>query len=211
MDTSSLHGVERNPDAAARRLMQIAQNRDGLPEIAIGIVFLTAAFLLWLQVAFRPGSLPYRTSSSGITLLLVPMIVAMPWAITSVRRRFLMDRVGYVEPRPTPPRRSALAIGIAIIVAVITVLAVLKGMLPSAGWLLAATGILGGFLIAYTGRLPRFAVGGVLMAAAGITVGVSRVPLELGLLILFGLMGTLATLSGCVVFLHFLRMPREDE
>jgi len=210
MDPSLLQGVERNPDAAAGRLMQRANNRDGLPEIAIGICFLTVAFLVWLEVAFQPGSFAYRASWWGMLLLLSPMIAASPWAIKSVRRRFLIERVGYVELKPVPRKRSILVIVIAFVTAGVTAWAAHRGALPPASWLLAGIGIAGGLLMAYAGRLPRFVVGGVVMAAVGIALGFSRVTLEIGSLILYGSMGMLSLVSGCVVFLHFMRMPHED-
>ena len=210
MEPSLFQGVERNPDAAAGRLMQRANNRDGLPEIAIGICFLTVAFLVWLEVAFRPGSFAYRASWWGMLLLLMPMIAASPWAIKSLRRRFLMERVGYVELKPVPRKRSILVIAVAFLTAAVTAWAAYRGAIPPAGWFLAGIGILGGLLMARAGRLPRFVVGGVVMAAVGIALAFSRVTLEMGSLILYGSMGVLSLVSGCVVLLRFLRTPSED-
>lgn len=210
MEPVSLQGVEKNPDVAARRLMQRANNRDGLPEIAIGICFLTVAFLVWVELAFQPGSFAYRASWWGMLLLLSPMIAASPWAIKSVRRRFLMERVGYVELKPVPRKRSILVIAIAIVTAGVTTWAAYRRAIPPASWLLAAIGIGGGLLTAYAGRLPRFIVGGVVMAALGISLGFRRVTLDVGSLILYGSIGMLSLVSGCVVLLRFLRMPKED-
>jgi hypothetical protein len=211
MEPSLFQGVERNPDAAAGRLIQRANNRDGLPEIAIGICFLTVAFLVWLEVAFQPGSFAYRASWWGMILLLSPMIAASPWAIKSVRRRFLMERIGYVELKPVPRKRSVIVIAIAFVTAAVTAWAAYRKAIPPANWSLAGIGIGGGFLMAYAGRLPRFVVGGVLMAVVGIALGFSRVTLETGSLILYGSMGMLSLVSGCVVLLRFLRTPNEDE
>ena len=130
MNPHLFQGVERNPDAAAGRLMQRANNRDGLPEIAIGICFLTVAFLVWLEVAFQPGSFPYRASWWGMLLLLCPMIAASPWAIKSLRRRFLMDKVGYVELKPIPRKRFILVIAIACVTAAVTAWEGARGQIP---------------------------------------------------------------------------------
>lgn len=210
MKPISLQGVERNPDAAARRLMRTANNRDGLPEIFIGICFLTVAFLVWLQLVFQPGSFAYRVSWWGMLLLLMPIIAASPRAIQWLRMRFLLDRVGYVEGKPIPRKRSILVIAIAFVTAAVTAWAAFRGAIPPASWLLAGIGIGGGLVIAQTGRLPRFVVGGAVMAAVGIALGFSRVTLEVGSLILYGSMGMLSLISGCVGFLHFLRTPKED-
>ena len=211
MESISLQGVERNPEAAARCLIQRANSRDGLPEIAIGICFLTVAFLVWLEVAFQPGSFAYRASWWGMLLLLTPMIAVSPWAIKSLRRRFLMERFGYVELKPVPRKRSILVIAIAFVAATATAWAAWRRAIPPASWLLAGIGIGGGLLMARAGRLPRFAVGGVVMAAVGISLGFSKASFEMGSLILYGSMGMLSLVSGCVVFLRFLSTPGEDE
>lgn len=212
MKPSILQQVERDPDAAARRLMRTAHNRDGLPEIAIGAILLTGAFLIWLEVAFRPGSFAYRTAALGMALLVAPMIGAAPWAIKWVRRQFLMDREGYVELKPVPRKRTILAIGTALVVAIAMTACVVffGGSLPPSSWMVAGTGILWGLLAVYAGRLPRYVVGGVLMAAMGIALGFSRVSFQIGSLILYGSMGALSLVSGCVVLLRFISTPKEE-
>ena len=159
MDPDLFQGVERNPDAAVGRLMQRANNRDGLPEIAIGICFLTVALLVWRELAFQPGSFPHRASWWGMLLLLCPMIAASPWAIRSIRRQFLIERVGYVELQPVPRKRSILVITIALVTAAGTAWAAYRGAIQPAGWLLAGIGIGGGFLIAQAGLSPVLSSG----------------------------------------------------
>jgi hypothetical protein len=56
-------------------------------------------------------------------------------------------------------------------------------------------------------RLLRYAIGGVIMAVMGILLAFNRVSLPVGLTTLYGFAGLLALLSGCVVFLLFLRQP----
>ena len=65
MKPSFVQEVETDPDAAARRLMRIANNRDGLPEITIGAILLATAFFIWLQVAYPCGSFAYRRRLGG--------------------------------------------------------------------------------------------------------------------------------------------------
>jgi hypothetical protein len=48
------------------------------------------------------------------------------------------------------------------------------------------------------------------MAVVGICLGFSRVSFAMGSLILYGSMGTLSLVSGCVVLLHFVRMQDEE-
>jgi hypothetical protein len=210
MKPSLIQEVETDPDAAARRLMRIAQNRDGLPEIAIGTILLTSAFFIWLQVAWPRGSFAYRSSWWGMMLLMVPMIGVAPSAIKWIRRQFLIEKVGYVELKRVPMKLLIIVTCIGFAVAAAMAWAVYRRALPASGPMVAATGILWGLLAAYAGRLPRYVVGGVLMAALGICLGLSGVSFEMGSLILYGSMGILSLVSGCVVLLRFLRMPNED-
>jgi small-conductance mechanosensitive channel len=210
INSSSLHHQE-DPNAIAKRLMQKAHNQDGLPEIAIGVTLLTVAGLEWLHVGSRAKSLADITSGLGIGLLVPALILGSQWTIKHVRRRYLIEKVGYVEPKPISRKRRGIAFIILAAVAVATVFAVyiFRGSIPSTGWLLAGTGIIGGALAVVAGRLPRFIIGGVIMAATGIYLAFSGVSLTVGFAILYGLMGLLSLVSGCVVLMLFLRQPAE--
>ena len=93
----------------------------------------------------------------------------------------------------------------AFVAAVAMTLAIYRSALPPASWILAGTGIGGGVLAVYAGRLPRYMVGGVVMALTGIVLAFSRFSLGVGSIILYGSMGILSLVSGCVVLLLFLR------
>lgn len=205
MKPSFLEAVGTDPDAAARRLIQRAHNRDGLPEISIGAILFMTAFLIWLEVAYPRGSFAYRASWWGMMLLIMPMIGGSQWAIKWVRRRFLIEKVGYVELKPVSRKLLIVVTCIAFVVAAAMAWAVYLRALPPSGWMVAGIGIAGGLLAAYAGRLPRYVIGGVLMAAEGICLSFSRLSFEMGLLILYGSMGMLSLVSGCLVLLHFLR------
>jgi hypothetical protein len=209
MNDSSSPLIEQNPDAIACRLMQKAQNQDGLPEIAIGLTLLTGTGLQWLQLAYRPGSPQYKAAWWGYMLLIPALILVSQWAIKTVRRKFLIDRVGYVELKPVNRKRFWMVFCIAFVVAFAITFAIAAKSIPAKSWLLAITGIGGGILAIQAGRLPRFVVGGVLMAATGIFLLLMGVSLEVGLTILFGAMGLLSLVSGSVVFLLFTRNQGE--
>jgi len=208
MNESSPRLMEENPDAIANRLMQKAHNRDGLPEIAIGLVFLAVAVTMWMQVVFPRGSMPFKAASLLLALLVPALIYGSQWGIKQVRRRFLIEKVGYVELKPVSRKRSGLAFGVALVIAVAVVFAAhIYGSFPPSSWVLAGTGIGGGLLAALSGRIPRFVAGGVVMAAIGIVLAFSRPSPEMGFLILFGLMGLLSLISGCTVLLLFINKP----
>ena len=205
MNHTSSRLLEETPNAIACRLIQKAHNQDGLPEIAIGLILLTAAALQWLQVAFPVGSPEYKVAPLGLGILVPALILGSQWAIKTVRGKFLIERFGYVEYKPVNRKRFWAAFGVAFLVAFAMAFAIAAKSLPPASWLLATAGISGGILAVMAGRLPRFVIGGVLMAATGIFLVLIRVPLGEGFTILFGSMGLLSLVSGCVVFLLFMR------
>lgn len=197
-----------DPTVIARRLIQRAHNRDGLPEIAVGVSLLLVAGLSYAQVRLPRESIGFKAAVLALSFLIPAMCFGLPWALRWVRRRYLMGRLGYVEPRPIG--RKQIGIGAAL-AALMTV--ALFGVAPQLSqpdrWILAGTGLLGGALVAWCGQLPRFVIGGLVMAATGICVAFSGVSMEIGFAILFGLQGLLALISGGVVFLRFIRAPVE--
>jgi hypothetical protein len=212
MTLSSSRIAEGTPDWIAGRLLQRAHTRDGLPEIAIGVTFLVIAGLMWLQVAFHPGSPAHRAAVLALMVLVPALMLGSQWAIKKVRRQFLIETVGYVQLKPASQRRIGIVIGIAVVIAVAAVIAAYLGrgsFLPAA-WFLAGTGIGGGALAALSGRSPRYVIGGVVMAAMGIVLAFSKVSLEVGFTILYGLMGILALGSGVVVLLLLVCKPVEQ-
>lgn len=202
--SSSLAGSS-DPDAIARRLMQRAHNRDGLPEIAAGIGFLIAAGLMYAQVALPRESIGFKVAVLAFAFLLLPLYFGSLWALKWVRRRYLIGRVGYVQGKPIGRKRIAFGIAGAALIALL-----LFGVVPRLSqpdrWLLAGTGLFGGALMAWCGRLLRFVVGGLVMAA-GVCVAFAGVSLEIGFAMLFGFQGLATVLSGGVVFLRFIRQP----
>jgi hypothetical protein len=73
--------------------------------------------------------------------------------------------------------------------------------------MLAEFGIIGGALMVFRGHLPRYLIGGVIIAAVGILLAFSRVSFNVGFMILGGIAGLLPVVSGSVVFFLFLRQP----
>jgi hypothetical protein len=209
MNDISQNIANQSPDAIACGLMQKAHNRDGLPEIAIGVFFLLIAGMMWLTVVFPPRSPIYVASILGLMLTMMVLPLRMQWVLKKVRRHFLIEKEGYVEFKPVNRKRSAILAALALVLAVAAIIAAYYGAFPPSRWILAGTGIGGGVILAFAGRLPRFNIGGVLMAATGILLAFSRASLEVGFLILYGLIGLLSLISGSMVLLLFLRQPAE--
>jgi len=156
----------------------------------------------------NPEFIGRKTVRPAFPLLLTPLMLGSPWILKWVRRRYLIARVGYVESYPMGLKQIGAGIGLAVLMGV-----ALFGVVPRLShpdrWLLAGTGLFGGALAAYCGRLPRFVIGGALMAAAGLLVAFSGVPLLAGFAILFGFQGLVALISGSIAFLRLIRRPIE--
>lgn len=216
-DSSSfLH--REDPNAIAKRLMQKAHTRDGLPEIAVGVTLLAVAGLEWLHVGTRAKSLADITSGLGMAILIPALAFGTQWAIKQARRRFLIEKVGYVEAKPVNRKQRGIvfviAAAVAAAVAIATYIFIREShsstTFSATSWLLAGTGIIGGAIAAFAGRLPRYVIGGMIMAATGIYLAISGVSLDVGFAILYGLIGLLSLVSGCVVLLLFVRQPAQE-
>ncbi len=69
--------------------------------------------------------------------------------------------------------------------------------------ILAGTGVIGGAIAALSGRLRRFVIGGLLMAALGVIIDLAGASLPIGFAILFGFMGLYFLVCGSVAFARF--------
>jgi len=188
----SFRSRRAHPDAAAARLLRQAHNRDGLPEIAVGVSFLFASGLLFAQAMLPRTSLGFRAALLAYAFLFPVLCLGGPRALRWLRTRYPTLRVGYV---PKPISRKPVVLGIACAALVISALfTVIERFAHPDGWILAGTGL----------------AGGALMAAIGIAVALAGVPLPLGFALLFGFDGLLAFVSGAVIFVHFLRHPIES-
>jgi hypothetical protein len=197
-----------DPGAVARRLIQNTHTLGGLPEIAVGLTFLLTSGLLHEVVALPRGSIGFKAAVLILSLFIPFLICVSPWALRWVRRRYLIERVGYVQSKPIGRKLIVRGILLAVLTAV-----VLFGIVPRLpqpdSWLLAGAGLLGGGLQTWCGRIPRAVILGVLMAVTGVFLAFCRIPLEAGFAILFGFQGLVTLISGGVVFLRFIRQPVE--
>jgi hypothetical protein len=206
-NSSSLNGAS-DPNAVARRLMQRAYNRDGLPEIAIGLMFLLFSGLIYAQIVLPRQSTGFILAVLAFSLLPLPLFFGSVRTLRWVRRRYLIERVGYVEYKPMRWRQIGFGIVFAALLA-LALFGVMTRLSHPDPWLLAGSGLLGGALLAWCGRLPRFVIGGVVMAATGALLAFAGVSLQIGFTMLYGFQGLVTLVSGGVVFLRFIREPME--
>ncbi len=213
-----------SPDAIANRLMTKAEYRDGLQEIAIGIMILSLAGLMLTPEVFK--FFTYKAFNWG-GLLLFPIGLGSQWVIRRVRKRYLIEKVGYVKLKPVNRKllgvRLAVILGcsfvIAALVAFLTFKAVIAShrggvathwsLFPPISWVILGMGIFGGAIMVFRVRLLHYVIGGVIMVALSIVLAFSGASLNVGLTILYGFAGLLPLVSGCVVFFLFIR--KQDE
>lgn len=195
-----------SPDTIARQLIQKAHNFDALPEVAAGFFFLLVSALLYVITVLPKGTSGFRTAvlilAFGVPVFCFSARPLLNW----VRRRYLIGREGYVQPKRTGRKEIVTGIVLAVLVAAVLFVLVPRLSHPDR-WLLAGTGLAGGALAAWSGRLPRFVPEGLWMAAVGISLAIAGVSLQTGFIALFGLQGIVMLLVGTAVFVHFLRQP----
>jgi hypothetical protein len=190
-----------DPDVLAKRLLQRAHNRDGLPELVAGLIFLLTSGLIYALEVLPKGTLRFRAAVLSFAFLLPVFTIGARPFVNWIRNRYLTERWGYVGYQPVPRTlRAFLAPGLVAL----TAIAIMALVLPSPGnWFIAATGIACGALLAAAGRLPRFVVGGIVTAAAGICLAYSGVSFPAGMAALFAIQGAGGTVSGAVTFCRF--------
>lgn len=199
-----------DPDRLAGRLIQRAWNRDGLPEIAIGLFSLYVSVIFGLQLLFENKWPVFRALPVALVLL-VPSGYIIRWAVKRVRSRYLVEKTGYVEMKPLGAKRRMLTVSIGSLVAILMCIAIVEAFRGhfSTPSILAGTGVFMGVLYPVSGRAWRFVFQGAVIAATGILLGVYDFGFETGWAILYGVAGVIALISGAVVLLRFLRQTRE--
>ena len=197
--------AETDPTKIASRLMQKAHNRDGLPEITAGVFLIVTAASI-----FVPRILPHNKMGAmvlGVMLILLMLTCfALPRAPKWLRKRFLLERVGYVKPRTIPFKLKNYPGFLVPIPGFFIIYFAHNGR-----WLLAAAAVVWGVLTVTFGRSLRYWVTAAAAVAAGVWLAFTNIELGLGFAILWGGLGIASLTSGTVVLVGFLRQSREDE
>jgi len=201
-----------DPNRLARRLMQRAHNRDGLPEIVAGAFFLLVSAIMTGLLYSQEGSLPRKALALSMALLIPAMGLGTYPFIKWLRHRYLMAREGYFEYRPSRSSRISIVLLIASSVALAFWAAntARRGMVLPDRWLLAGTGVFGGLLAVLSGRSTRFKVEGLLLALAGVSIGLSGVSLTAGFALFFGFTGAMMAVLGVIALLRFMQQTAES-
>ena len=209
MNETSSRLFEEAPEKIAGRLVQRAHLRDGLPEIFVGTFFLLAAPLDWMGQNINGAPMAAKAAYAADILLSMILGMSLPWLIKWVRRRFLVEREGYVQHK-SGKRQVTRILLVAAAIFVLVLAAALWLKLPNLDrWILAALGLYVGAVWAFVGQTLRFRIVAAISAATGILLAFTALSMQLCLAIFFGMSGLVTLLSGLVVFLSFMRLPTE--
>jgi hypothetical protein len=187
---------------------------DGLPEIAVGTIFLVAGLIFSGQAAV-PDYSPWKALSSlAFPILIVGGMWLTRWLVGAAKARLTYPRTGYVAyPRPSRRRRIVtLLIGAGVGGLLANLL--IAANLDTLNFTFPLQGLFVGLLIGFIGQgLIRFYVVGGFTTLLGIALAAVGMPEEPGNAIFYGLLGLALMLSGGVTLWRYLRHnpPPEEE
>lgn len=187
-------------------MVQCAHNRDGLPELVTGIIFVIASGTCWPEVLFTGR--PQVLLGLIFTALVLIMCGITNWLIKSIRQRYLLPWVGYVQFRPHPKSTKLKVFAFVQALVVAGAMAALMRSLESRDLkllLLPINGIFIGVFQFIVGRQPRFWITGSLALCAGIALAFTNWPFELCLALLFLFVGMVEISAGGITLVRLLR------
>jgi hypothetical protein len=199
------------PLSAARIRAQRFWHRDGLMEIACGIVQVLSSGWLLVSAPGNNRSSWYVAAIAIYQLVFLALAIVAPRVMASVRGRVTYPRIGYVQR----PKRRFEAVIIVTLATVASVLALRyvgrTGSWDPAHWIRcvpAVSGLAVGALLIYVSvsqRLPRFLVVGVFSIILGLVASIEY-PLRLATILYSAGVGVALLCSGGVTLWSYLRI-----
>jgi len=204
---SSSHARELNPTVVARQLMQQTHNRDGLPEIFAGVGLLIGSGMSWSD-SLR-GSTAHSVVLASTVLTIVTYCLVSGPIVKWLRRRYLIQRVGYVQFRTNKPAMLR-AILLSVLVSVSGALIVwrLRSVGPLKGLIVMLGFLIGGFEV-YAGRFLRFWFTGAFAVLAALALAASSLSVSVSLAVFFDIVGVVEIIVGGFVLIRLLSQPIE--
>jgi hypothetical protein len=197
-----------NADALARRMVQCAHNRDGLPEMLVGFTFLVASAMSGTTLAIhgRAAAVLVMVFALLITVLGFTANRIVDWT----RRRFLLQWVGYVQVRSPRKKLAVIAFLAAAFIGTVAVMG-LRHFEPSAQLLVLVCGAFVSILQVVIGRLIRFWIAGGLILCAAFAIAMANWPMELALVAFFVCAGVINLVAGGITFFRLLQKRADLE
>jgi hypothetical protein len=167
-------------------------NVDGLPELYVGLSWLTVPLYLYSENRLPKGSLWHALLivSGTLAIMILPLAGSL-WLLPALKRRITWPRTGYVAvQKPKSKPYWAPLLFLPLVSALLFV---------PATTILPLTGLLSGASAAFLGRSASgrcaYVFGG-LICALSIALGLAGVAIATGMGLLFGTAGAITVLSG---------------
>ena len=144
------------------------------------------------------------------TALVLVMCGIASWLIRSIRQRYLLPWVGYVQLRHHPQSTKVIAFVQALLAAVVFTF-LLRYVRDLKLWVLPLQGIFIGTFQFTVGRLPRFWITGTLAICAGVALAFTNWSFELCMALFFLFVGMVEISAGGITLARLLRNRPEIE
>ncbi|MEX2161671.1 MAG: hypothetical protein WD751_07110 [Anaerolineales bacterium] len=190
-------------------------HQDGLGELAGGLIFLLLGVYFAVVEFLGESSQWGGLLQAGLVLVLLGLMVLGRRLIAALKARFVYPRTGYVEyRREAGTRQRALLAGFAGAVFAAAAVAV-SAALDSTDWVVALTGLLGGFILVFlsakVSRAGRFILMAMLSVALGLALSFTGLSTGYALGAYYALMALVFAVSGTLVFLRYMKENPKPE
>lgn len=186
---------------------------DGLPETAVGCLFLLVGILLFLgNVGFLPQDSPLRASLLSTILVGISMIALVAFAglgvayvLNAAKMRVTFPRSGFVAYRHDDEESRRFTTVLLVICILVIFLVVIA--LPALNSLSTLEGLLFGALLVYQGyklALTRFYVLAGISVIVGPGAALAGLGDAVGSAVYFGVMGVAVGVSGILTLRYYL-------
>lgn len=180
--------------------------RDGISEIAFGVICLLMGLYFFILAVLPTGSLLATILSIGMVFYILASGYITTKAVNAAKARLVYSRTGYVQLKHPPANRRYL-LGLLALVICGSLVALLTFTSASVSWIPVISGFLFAVVMAYLGyqiNLQRFYGLSIVALVIGIAVAISNLEQNLGLALFYGGIGVAIILSGLLVLRNYL-------
>ena len=188
--------------------------RDGISEIAFGVICLLLGLYFYILVVLPSGSLFTTLLSIGMVFYILASGYVTTKAVNAAKARLVYPRSGYVQLKHPPTKRRYL-LGLLALLISGSLVALLTFTPASISWIPAISGFIFAMVMAYLGyqiNLQRFYGLSIVALVIGIAVAVSNLEQNLDLAVFYSAIGVAIILSGLMVLRNYLKStPLSEE
>ena len=181
--------------------------RDGISEIAFGVICILLGLYFLILAFLPPGSLLANLISIGMVFYILASGYLTRKAVNAAKGRLVYPRSGYVQLKQPPTHRRYQVAVLALLISG-SLIALLTFTSAPISWIPAIGGFIFAVVLAVLGyqiNLQRFYGLSVITLLIGIGVAVSNLEQNLGLAVFYGGTGLAIVLSGIFVLRNYLK------